>query len=288
MSSNLKKILKIALIAVVVLWLIGLTIATISSISKPSASPDKLPAAVKPAVEKPISITWYGYNAFKLTCETKNILIDPWITRNPQSPIKLEDTFPVELILISDSREEYVGDSIAIAQRTGAKVITTPDIARELRDKGLPVENILYDGSGINIGGQIEAEGIKILMTQAVHSSVVSSPTGFIIQFPGGATVYYAGTTGIFSDMQLLGTLYPMHVALLPIGGISSMDTYQAVESLKLLKPSKAIPMHFGPYANLIPSADDFIKLAMQDAPDTEVIVLKPGQSYILKPGVYR
>lgn len=288
MSSNFKKILRIALIAVVVLWLIGLTIATISSISKPSESPDKLPAAVKPAVEKPVSITWYGYNAFKLTCETKNVLIDPWITRNPQSPIKLEDTFPVDLILISDGHEEYVGDAIAIAQKTGAKVVTTPDIAKELKDKGLPAENMLYDGSGINIGGQIEAEGIKVLMTQAVHSSTTSPSTGFIVQFPGEATIYYAGNTGIFLDMQLLANLYPIHVALVPIGGISSMDTYQAVESLKLLKPSKAIPMHFGPYANLIPSADDFIKLAMQVAPDTEVIVLKPGQSYILKPGVYR
>lgn len=287
MTSNIKKILNISIIALVLLWLIGLTVAMIVS-SKPAVSPDRHPAATKPAVEKPISITWYGYNAFKLTCETKNVLIDPWITRNPQSPIKFEDTFPVELILISDSREEYVGDAIAIAQKTGAKVVTTPDVARELKDNGLPTENILYDGSGINIGAQIEAEGIKILMTQTVHSSLVSSPTGFIIQFPGGATVYYAGTTGIFSDMQLLGTLYPMHVALLPIGGISSMDTYQAVESLKLLNPSKAIPMHFGPYANLNPSADDFMKLAMQDAPDTEVIVLKPGQSYILKPGVYR
>lgn len=287
MSSNVKKILKISVIAVVLLWLVGLTVVNVIS-SKPAVTPDKQPTAVKLAVEKPVSITWYGYNAFKLTCETKNVLIDPWITRNPQSPIKLEETLPVELILVSDGRKEHVGDTIAIAKKTGAKVITTPDIAEELKANGLPIENILFDGSGINIGGQIEAEGIKVLMTQTAHSSVISSPTGFIIQFPGNATVYYAGTTGIFTDMQLLANLYPMHVALLPIGGISSMDTYQAVSSLKLLNPSIAIPMHFGPYANLIPSADDFLKLAMQDVPDTKVVVLKPGQSYILKTGVYR
>ncbi len=288
MSSNLKKILIISASCLVLLWLVGLTIA-VSLSPRAAVSPEKqLSAASKPATEKPVSITWYGYNAFKLTCESKNVLIDPWITRNQQSPVKIEDTFPVDLILVSDGHEEYVGDSIAIAKKTGAKVITTPDIAAELKANGLPEENIILDGSGINIGGQIQAEGINIVMTQAVHSSTANSPTGFIIQFPGGATIYYAGNTGIFSDMQLLAELYPIHAALLPIGGISSMDAYQAAESLRLVKPSKVIPMHFGAYSGLAPNADEFLKLSIQYAPESEVVILKPGQSYILKPGAYR
>jgi L-ascorbate metabolism protein UlaG (beta-lactamase superfamily) len=288
MSSNIKKILIISVICLALLWLVGLTVAISFGLRADVSAEKQLSTASKPATVKPVSITWYGYNAFKLTCESKNILIDPWITRNQQSPIKIEDTFPVDLILISDGHDEYVGDSIAIAKKTGAKVVTTPDIATELKANGLPAENIIFDGSGINIGGQIQAEGINILMTQAVHSSTANAPTGFIIQFPGGATVYYAGNTGIFSDMRLLAELYPIHVALLPIGGISSMDAYQAAESLRLLKPSKVIPMHFGAFSNLAPNSDEFLKIAMQGAPETEVVILKPGQSYILKPGTYR
>ena len=284
----MKKALIIAGSALIVLWLIVLTVAVSLGSRAPVSSEKQLPVAAKPATEKPVAITWYGYNAFKLTCETKNILIDPWITRNPQSPIKMEDTFPVELILISDGHQEHIGDSITIAAKTGAKIVTTPDIAAKLKADGLPAENILFDGSGVNIGGQIEAEGIKILMTEAVHSSTVSSATGFIIKFPGGATVYYAGNTGIFANMQVLADLYPMHMALLPIGGVSTMDAYQAVKSLHLLKPAKVIPMRFGAFSNLAPSADEFLKLAMQDAPETEVVILKPGQSYILKPATYR
>jgi L-ascorbate metabolism protein UlaG (beta-lactamase superfamily) len=287
MSNNVKKILIISAVSLIVIWLIGLTVA-VSVGSRGANSGSQLSVTKKPATETPVAITWYGYTACKMTCGTKSVLIDPWITRNPQSPVKVEETFPADLILISDGHADHVGDAITIAKRTGAKVVTTPDIAATLIAEGLPAENILYDGSGVNIGGEILAEGIKIVLTETTHASSTSSSTGFILRFPGGATCYYAGETGIFANMQVLANLYPVHLALLPIGGVSTMDSYQAVKSLQLLKASKAIPVRFGTYSNLAPNADEFLKLAMQEAPDTEVVVLKPGQSYILKPNVYR
>jgi L-ascorbate metabolism protein UlaG (beta-lactamase superfamily) len=88
-------------------------------------------------------------------------------------------------------------------------------------------------------------------MTPAVHSSDSGVATGHIIKFPGGATIYHAGDTAIFSDMQIYGTLYPMDMALLPIGGEFTMDAVQAAESLRLLKPANAIPMHYATFPML-------------------------------------
>lgn len=280
----------IPVFALIILWLIGLTVLVYTSHQKTPGPEVTFPATQKPSVKTPVAITWLGYSAFKLTCEARSVLIDPWISENPQCPIKVEDIYPADIILISDGHSDHVGNSIAIAiaKATGAKVVTTPEIAAKLRADGLPPENILYEGSGINIGGEIEIEGIKIVMTEALHSSEIGSTTGYIVKFPGGATIYYAGDTGISANMQVYGSIYPIHVALLPIGSVSTMDAYQATQSLRLLKPAKVIPMRFGTFPNLVQDADEFVKLVKQVAPGVEVEVLKPGQSYILKPGTYR
>jgi L-ascorbate metabolism protein UlaG (beta-lactamase superfamily) len=278
----------IPIFTLIILWLIGATVGGCTDAQGTLGVREPLSGAQKPTTTTPVSITWLGHTAFKLTCEARSVLIDPWITGNPRCPVKIEDTYPADIILISDGDREHVGDSIAIAKRTGAMVVTTPQIATKLQSDGLPSENIIYAGSGVNIGGEIEIEGIRIVMTEAMHSSQIGSTTGYIIKFPGGATIYYAGDTGIFTNMQVYGELYPIHVALLPIGGVVTMDAYQAVKSLQLLKPATVIPMRFGTFPNLAPNADVFVKLANQEAPGTEVVVLKPGQSYILKPSIYQ
>jgi len=288
MSWAENKKIWVPILSLVILWLIGLTVAVCTIPQGTPGTNALLPAAQRPAVETPVTITWLGHTAFKLTCGTKNVLIDPWIIENPQCPVKIENTYPADIILISNGHAYNVGDSIAIAQRTGAKVVTAPEIAVKLQLDGLPSENILYEGSGINIGGEIEVEGIRIVMTKAVQASESGSATGYIIKFPGGATIYYAGDTGIFADMQIYGNLYPIHVALLPIGGVFTMDAYQATQSLQLLNPAIVIPMRFGIFPNTAQDADMFVKIAKQVAPETEVVVLNPGKSYILKPGTYK
>lgn len=183
---------------------------------------------------------------------------------------------------------DHVGDTIAIAKKTGATVVAMYETAAKLQANGLPPENVLYGGAGRNIGGAIEINGVTLIMTEASHSSESGSPAGYIIKFPGGATIYHAGDTGIFSNMQVYGSLYPMHIALLPIGNVFTMDAEQAAKSLRLLRPAIAIPMHFGTFPILAPNANEFVEMAKKAAPRVEVIVLEPGQSYTLKPGIYK
>jgi L-ascorbate metabolism protein UlaG (beta-lactamase superfamily) len=84
--------------------------------------------------------------------------------------------------------------------------------------------------------------------------------------------------------MMIYGNLHPMDMALLPIGGAFTMDAVQAAQSLKLLRPKKAIPMHYGTFPMLAPNADEFAAQAKKVAPEVEVIVLQPNGSYILQP----
>ncbi len=247
-----------------------------------------LPLAPKPKVKIPVTITWLGHAAFKLESGGKTIFIDPWVTDNPQCPIKVEDIKVADLILVTHDHSDHIGDTIVIAKKTGATVVAMYETAAKLQANGLPPENVLYGGAGRNIGGAIEINGVTLIMTEASHSSESGSPAGYIIKFPGGATIYHAGDTGIFSNMQVYGSLYPMHIALLPIGNVFTMDAEQAAKSLRLLRPAIAIPMHFGTFPILAPNANEFVEMAKKAAPRVEVIVLEPGQSYTLKPGIYK
>ena len=95
-------------------------------------------------------------------------------------------------------------------------------------------------------------------MTQAYHSSDSGSPAGYIVRMPDGLTVYHAGDTCIFSGMELWGQLYDIDVALLPVGGVFTMDARQAALACKLLGCKAAIPMHWGTFPVLAQNAACF------------------------------
>lgn len=231
-----------------------------------------------------VNITFLGQSAFKLESGGKTVLIDPWITGNPVCPIKASDIKTADVILVTHDHFDHVGDTIDIANRTGATVVAVYETAAKLMNNGLLPQNVLFGGFGRDIGGPVEINGITIVMTPAVHSSESGVPVGYIVKFPGGATVYHAGDTAIFGDMKMYGNLYPIDVAMLPIGGAFTMDAAQAAESLKLLKPGKAIPMHYGTFPMLASDPDQFVALAKKAAPKVDVVVLQPGEKYILKP----
>jgi len=232
-----------------------------------------------------VSLRWLGHAAFVITSpEGKTVFIDPWITDNPSCPIKVEDIEAADIVLVSHDHFDHTGSAGEIIRKTGALLVAAPETAARFQcDTGIASENVAFGGFGMNIGGSIEVKGITITMTEAFHSSQTACPVGYVIRLENGVTLYHAGDTGIFESMRLLGQLYPLDVALLPIGGAFTMDAYQASKALTLLKPKRAIPMHYGTFPVLEQDAHRFVELARQEAPEVQVIVLKPGQEYVLE-----
>ena len=105
---------------------------------------------------------------------------------------------------------------------------------------------------------------------------------GYIITLEDGTTIYAAGDTGLFGGMELLGNLYDIDLALIPIGNVFTMDPFQAAYSFTLLKPEKVVPIHYGSFELLVKDPAEFVKLSKEKAPDVEVIVLSPGEKTIL------
>ena len=228
-----------------------------------------------------VQITWLGHATFKITTpQGKVILIDPWTQGNPTCPDEYKHIDDVDLMLISHGHSDHAGDAVSIATATGSTCVAIVELATWLASKG--VKNTV----GMNKGGTVEVQGIRITMTHAIHSSsvddsvYVGEPCGFVIKFENGRKLYHAGDTCAFSDMQLIGELYKPDVALLPIGDYYTMDPKAAAVAVRMLGVNHVIPMHYGTFP-ILTGTPAALREALQTLglSEVEMIEMKPGQT---------
>ena len=230
-----------------------------------------------------MDIQWLGHSAFRIAAKGKTVLIDPWFEGNPAAPAKLvENLGPVDNILVTHGHGDHLGDTLAIAKATGARVVCIAEIAHWLGAHGH--SNVV----GMNKGGTVEADGFAFSMVHALHSSALfgddGNPiymgdcAGFVIK-AGRWSVYHAGDTALFSDMALIQRLYNTNVGLLPIGGHYTMDARAAaIACNEFLDLEIVIPMHFKTFPVLAESGEDFRSLVKRG----RVEVLEPGGTLTL------
>lgn len=243
-------------------------------------------------------LKWFGHAAFSITTPSgKVLLIDPWLN-NPTNPEAKEGKNPVvavpkvDYILLTHGHRDHVGDAVEIAKKTGAVLITNPELAANLvKLADFPSKQAETD-SIMGIGGEIQiADGeVTIAMTPAIHSSSVfnpkagpneperaygGNPAGFVIVIRNGPTIYHSGDTAYFKDMQTIGEVYSIDIALLNIGGHFGMEPAMAAKAAQSVRAKLAIPQHFGTFPGIAQTADGFA---------TELSKLKIN-FYEMKPG---
>lgn len=198
-----------------------------------------------------LKITWFGHSAFLLEpTRGPSVLIDPWLD-NPRAPAGATELSHVDVILVTHGHSDHLGNTVEVARRTGAKVISIFELYLHLQALGVQT------AQGMNKGGTIDVDGLRVTMVDARHSSDIDvdgkvtpggEPAGFVMTFEKGFTVYHAGDTSLFGDMKLIGQLYTPAVALLPIGGLYTMAPREAAIACKLIKPAYIIGMHYGTF----------------------------------------
>lgn len=227
----------------------------------------------------PVKIRWFGHSGFSIQDPSgKTVLVDPWFQGNPSAPSGPEGIAKADFLLLTHDHFDHASDAADLARRTGALVVGIFELVGDLKAKGVPESQLLHGGVGMNVGGTVVLDGFSFTMTEARHSCSLGAPVGYVIKTPSGCTIYHSGDTGIFPGMSLIGELYPIDVALLPIGSVFTMDYRQAAKAASLLHPKAVVPMHFGTFPILEPDAERFLAEMKKTAPGVRVTVLKPGE----------
>jgi len=220
-------------------------------------------------------ITWFGHNAWSIETGGKVILLDPFLNDSPTSPVKAE-TVKADFILLSHGHGDHLGDTVAIAKRTGATVLTNFEVGQWLKKQGLAEDKVV----GMNPGGGARQPFGRVKFTLAYHSS--SMPDGTYGGVPGGfllrldkARVYFACDTAAFLDMKMIAA-EGLDLAVLPIGDLFTMGPEDSIEAIKLLSPKRVAPCHYNTWP---PIKQDVAAWADQVRLQTtaEPIVLQPG-----------
>ncbi|MBC1473717.1 metal-dependent hydrolase [Listeria grandensis] len=196
-----------------------------------------------------MKISFHGQSCIKVVTEDVTILVDPFISGNPKCDLVVAEEKP-DYIIVTHGHDDHVGDTVAIAQQTGATVIANVELATFLSMEG--VENL----APLHIGGKRVFDFGTVKLTQAFHgSSTVKDgkiinlglPTGFVLSIDG-KNIYHAGDTGLFSDMKLIGQLSELDVAFLPIGDNFTMGPEDAAVAAEFLQAKVVVPMHYNTF----------------------------------------
>jgi L-ascorbate metabolism protein UlaG (beta-lactamase superfamily) len=245
-----------------------------------------------------LTVTWVGHSTVLLEAAGTRLLTDPLLRRRLGHVMRVVPPYETPLdseldaVLISHVHFDHL--HVPSLKRVPARQLVVPRGARGI------VERRGFEGVvELDEGEQLTVGSVTIQATHAVHTArrgllAPTSPSlGYLIS-AGDARVYFAGDTESFEGMR---DLAPLDVALLPIWGWGPrvgrghLDPQGAAETLRLLRPRVAVPIHWGTYlrigmrrdpASLREPAERFKRLAGKLAPDVDVVILTPGEHFAL------
>ena len=225
-----------------------------------------------------INVTWLSHACLLIDTGDATLLVDPFITGNPLAPIAA-DAIQADYILVSHGHGDHVGDTVAIAQRTGAMVISNFEIHNWLLAQGVEKAHPQH------IGGGFDYPWGRVKLTIAHHGSALpdgsygGNPRGFLFYIQG-KKLYHACDTGLFFDMKLIGE-EGVDLAVLPIGDNFTMGPEDSLRAVKLIEPARVLPIHYDTFDVIQQDAMAW-KTRVEQETSAKVAVLKPGESLVL------
>jgi L-ascorbate metabolism protein UlaG (beta-lactamase superfamily) len=219
-------------------------------------------------------LTYFGHSCFLVETRQARLVLDPFFNENPLSPIKSKD-IRCDYVLLTHGHDDHSADALEIAQRCDATIVANFEIAEYFAAKGAKTH-------GMNPGGAFTFPFGRVKLTIAHHTSSLGSALnpiylgtacGLVVQ-ADGKTLYDAGDTALFLDMQLIGRP-GLDAALIPIGDNFTMGPEDAIAALDFLKPKVAVPIHYNTWPVIAQDPHAFASRARQSG--HHVQAMSPG-----------
>jgi L-ascorbate metabolism protein UlaG (beta-lactamase superfamily) len=191
-----------------------------------------------------MQLTYYGHSCFQVEIKGKKILFDPFITHNELAKHIQVDQIEADYIFLSHGHADHVADCVAIATRTGCKVVGAWEIHEWLQKSGVT------NTHPMNTGGKWQFDFGTVKCVVAQHSSGLpdgsygGNPMGFIFMTDEG-NFYYSGDTALTLDMQLIPSWAKLNFAVLPIGDNFTMDVADAIRCADMIQCKTVVGVHY-------------------------------------------
>jgi len=250
-----------------------------------------------------VSVRFLGTAAFEITTANGvNLLLDPYLEENLESPVKVNDLEDIDLLVVTHAAYDHLGDTLEIMKRwPDMTCLAGVDVRAYLRAEGIEGDRIWSSPWGM----MISVAGVRIRPVYSRHWSFIqgadgtpysSIPMGYIIHASESCRIYVSGDTAVFSDMKLIGELYQPTVGLINVGFprnhrgaehgapeylSGEMDAIEAAMAVDWLGLTTAIPCHHDDIE--LPEIVDFAARVRANG-KSEVELLGPGEYFRVGP----
>lgn len=222
-----------------------------------------------------MKITFYGHAAIGIEVGGKHILVDPYISANPEASHININELKADYILLTHAHSDHILDVEYIASRTNAIIVSSFEVASYFGNKG-------FKYHPMNIGGSWNFDFGNVKLVNAIHSSSFpdgsygGNPAGFVIEGEH-KNIYIAGDTALTMDMKLIPMRTKLDLAILPIGNNFTMDVVDAIIASDFVECDKILGVHYDTFDFIEINHEQSIKKFFDKGKD--LMILKIGES---------
>lgn len=246
-----------------------------------------------------VELFFYGVACFKIITEKNlKVWIDPYITQNKHCPIKREDIKEADIVLVSHSAFDHIGenpdgtyDAFEIVKKTGALLVAPADVAAMARSNNVPDNQIKEAAMFL---GEVLHKGVRIKGIESHHTHNIARTKsgftlgiaqGFLLTLENDVRIYHSGDTCAFLDLRSVGELYQPNIMMLETGASRLTDPpvttpFEVATVVRWIGPDIFIPIH-DPYRVFTEKVIEYVKAA---APYVQVVDMKPGDAIRYRP----
>ena len=181
------------------------------------------------------NITVFKHNSIRIKAACGNIYIDPF-------QLKETPKDAAYIFITHDHYDHFSPDDIEKAAGENT-VLVVPE---KMENKAKKLMGTVARIISVNPGAAYEADALEFETVPMYNILKPFHPKsarwcGYVLKIDG-KRIYIAGDIDAIKEAKAV----KCDIALIPIGGFYTMDAKQAAELVNAMKPSVAIPVHYG------------------------------------------